>query len=146
MCESAQRAGDAEYLHDSSPLNELELELDVVGDCETALGKGRVPVQAELCPIDDRLEYDAELDRIAECHGWAIDCPTSLDRAGIALDRQLAIDDQVVGLASERGRAEVDLGIALNVEEFGRPEVGLRFSSLTTSDVTSTVPRNSAES
>jgi hypothetical protein len=55
----------------------------------------------------------------------AIDRPASLDPARIALDRQLAIGYQVVAFASERGRAEADLGIALDVEELGRLKVRL---------------------
>jgi hypothetical protein len=64
----------------------------------------------------------------------------------MALDRQLSIDDQVVALASERRRVEVDLRTALNVEEFRVTRGGLGGSRPWTSDVTSTVPRSSAES
>ena len=73
---------------------ELDEQLDLVGQREAALGQRRVPVEAVLGAVDDRLELDADLLDVAEGHVRLGDRAAGLDRARVALDRELAVDDQ----------------------------------------------------
>src|SRR3954454_21944292 len=103
---------------------EVDLELDLVGQGEAALGQRGVPGEAVLGAVDDRLELDADLLEIAERDGRLGDRAAGLDRARVALDRELAVDDQLVVLRAHERGGEGDLREALGVEEVRRGEVG----------------------
>src|SRR3954447_1542954 len=102
---------------------ELDVELDVVGQGEPALGQRRVPVEAELGPVDHGLEREAELGVAGDVLVRALDRAGAGDLLGVALDRQVAVDGDVVPVTREAQRAELDLGVALGVEEVRRLEV-----------------------
>src|SRR5262245_36224686 len=106
-------------------LGELELddELDVVREREAALRQRRVPSQAVLGAIDDRLELDAELREVAEGDDRLGDRALSLDRARVALDRELAVDEQPTVVDAHERRGETDLRVVGDVEEVGRGQV-----------------------
>src|SRR5947209_10799414 len=123
-------AGESRILRAPSSelrLDELELDgqLDVVGDGKAALRERGVPVEAELSAVDNRLEREAKLGDVAEGYRRPGDLAASLHCAGVALDRQLAVHDHLIALAPQRGRAEADLRVALDVEEIGRAEMAL---------------------
>ena len=54
---------------------------------------------------------------------WPADLSVGLDHLAGALDRQIAVDDQVGAVSVDSGRGERDLGIALGVEEVGRQQM-----------------------
>src|SRR5664280_253954 len=81
---------------------ELDRQLDVVGQSEAALGQRRVPLQAELRAVDDGLQREADLDRAAERLVRVGDRATGLDGVGVVLDRQLAVDHELLAVAADR--------------------------------------------
>src|SRR5215210_6947629 len=101
-----------------------ELELDgqshVVGQREAALGKRGVPLEAELRAVDRRLERDADAGLARDVLVRSYERATAADRVRVALDREVALDAQLVALASDRGRLEAELRVALGVEELRR--------------------------
>src|SRR4029077_12709076 len=127
-------------------LGELELDrqLDVVGQRESAFRQRRVPVEAELRAVDDRLQRDADLDRSAERLGRVGYRAARLDGLRLILDRQLSVEHQLLAVATDRLRCEAQLRVALGVEEVGRAEVGLEALVLGDDRAGSTVPVSSA--
>src|SRR3954454_12494181 len=106
-------------------LRELELDgqLDVVGQGEPALGQRRVPVEAELRAVDDRLKREADLRVARDVLVRPLDRAGAGDLLGVALDRQVALDGEGVAVTRELERRERDLGVALGVEEVRRLQV-----------------------
>src|SRR5215212_6370107 len=108
-------------------LRELQLgdDRDLVGEGRLAAGQRVVPVDAELRAVDLGLELQAEAraaERIVERIGHDAE---DLDGLGVALDRDLTVDLQLVAVALDRLRGERQLRVALGVEEVGRLEVRL---------------------
>src|SRR3954451_1368820 len=102
---------------------EVDEQLDLVGEREAALGQRGVPVQAVLRAVHDRLELEADLLDAAEGLVRLGDRAAGLDRARVALDRQLAVDDERAVLGTHQGRGEGDVRVALGVEEVRRLQV-----------------------
>src|SRR5829696_2946126 len=108
-------------------LHELELgrKGHVVRECGLARRKRVVPGQAELRPVDRRLELHAEAltaegicDRIA-------DGAAELHRLRMPLQRELAVDRHLVARALDLVRAKRQRRMALGVEELGALQVRL---------------------
>src|SRR3954447_23188855 len=104
-----------------------QLELDdqrhVVREREAALRERGVPVEAELRAIDHRLEVDADLGRAGDVLVRADERAAALNRVRVALDRQLAVDHQLVALDAHVARLVAELGVVLDVEEVRRLEM-----------------------
>ncbi len=125
MGAGAQAAGETENLHRPYARGQLELDdqLDLVGEREAALGQRRVPVEAVLGAVDDRLELDADLLTSPKVTVGSVIVPRASIGRSDALDRELAVDDQLaVGRADQRG-VEGDVREALGVEEVRRLQV-----------------------
>src|SRR4051794_3287773 len=108
-------------------LRELQVDddRDFVREGRLAARKRVVPAHAELGAVDLRLSLEAEAgaaERIVERVG---DDAGDLDGLGVALDRDLAVDLELVAVAGDRLRLEAELGAALGVEEVGTLEVSL---------------------
>ena len=142
----AQGARDAQDSHRSA-LQELEVdaERDLVREHEAALGQRRVPVEAELRAVDDRLELEAEL-RVAE---RILDRPddgaVGRDALGVALDREVAGErrtswpSSVMSVDSKRIS-----GYCSASKNSGDWRCATRFSSFTATVSTGTVPTSRA--
>src|SRR3954470_3174286 len=109
-------------------LRPRQLELDdqrhVVRERVPALGERRVPLEAELRAIDHRLEVDADLGVAGDVLVRADERAAALDRMRVALDGQLAVDQELVALDAHVARLVAELGVVLDVEEVRRLEVG----------------------
>src|SRR3954453_15394344 len=85
-----------------------ELGLDdqrhVVRQRVPTLGERRVPLEAELRAIDHRLEVDADLRVAGDVLVRADERATALDRVRVALDGQLALDQELVALDAHVAR------------------------------------------
>src|SRR4029453_2238940 len=95
------------------------LQRDVVREQETASGKGRVPVEAELRAVDLPLELETETVVAGHVGARAEERASQLDRLRRALDGEIAADDDVVAVDLDLGRSEMKLREALGVEEVG---------------------------
>src|SRR5664279_4621119 len=103
---------------------DADQQLDVVGDEQIAVGKRLVPLEIELAPIDRALELEANALVAPRVLAVLGDLPGELDRLGDALDRNLAGErDLAVGAGVGAGRAEGDLRMLGDVEEFGALQV-----------------------
>src|SRR3954447_5368599 len=104
-----------------------QLELDdqghVVRQREAALGKRGVPLEAELRAVDHGLEVDADLGVAGDVLVRPDDRATARDGVRVALDRQLAVDHQLVTLDAQVRGLVAELGIVLRVEEVRRLEM-----------------------
>src|SRR3954470_7370094 len=104
-----------------------QLELDdqrhVVRQRVPALGERSVPVEAELRAIDHRLEVDADLGVARDVLVRADERAAALDRMRVALDGQLAVDQELVALDAHVARLVAELGVVLDVEEVRRLEM-----------------------
>src|SRR4051794_22062258 len=82
-----------------------QLELDdqrhVVCQSEAALGERSVPLEAELGAVDHGLEGDADLRVAGDVLVRADERAAATDRMRVALDRQLAVDHQLVTLEAQ---------------------------------------------
>src|SRR3954453_22848767 len=92
-----------------------ELELDdqrhVVRERKAALGERGVPLEAELRAIDHRLEVDADLRVAGDVLVRADERAAALDRVRVALDGQLAFDDELLALDAQVTRLVAKLGV-----------------------------------
>ena len=89
------------------------------------LGSGLFQLHAELVAGDDGLELQAEaLATILVGHRIG-DRARDLDGLGVALDRDLAVDPELVAVALDRVGLEGQLGMALGVEELRALQMGL---------------------
>src|SRR3954464_2428507 len=129
LCESRRRLPDMPRTRILLRLLALlrQLELDdqrhVVREREPALGERGVPLESELRAIDHRLEVDADLGRAGDVLVRADERAAALNRVRIALDRQLAVDHQLVALDAHVARLVAELGVVLDVEEVRRLEM-----------------------
>src|SRR2546421_953657 len=82
-----------------------------------------LPVEAEVVPIDLGLEIYADPLVLTGVDDGAADLAAGDDRLGVALDGQLAVDDQLVTVPRDLPRVEDDLGVLLGVEELRGEEV-----------------------
>src|SRR3954454_20034989 len=85
------------------PLHELQVrdQGDLVLEGRLAARERGVPADAELGPVDGRLELDAEADAAERVVLRGRDRPAGLERLGVALHRQLAADGEVVTGAAD---------------------------------------------
>src|SRR5215217_2411836 len=125
LCESRRNDPEMPRTRIELRLDELELdlELDLVGQRESALGQRRVPVEAELRAVDRGVEGEAELRVAHEVLGRAGDGARAGDPLRVALDRQVALDGRAVAVDRELERVERELRVLLRVEELGRLQV-----------------------
>src|SRR3954452_6382423 len=104
-----------------------QLELDdqrhVVRQREAALGERGIPLEAELGAVDHGLEVDADLRAAGDVLVRPDDRATTADRMRVALDGQLAVDDQLVTLDAQVRGLVAQLGVVLRVEEVRRLQV-----------------------
>src|SRR4051812_31013461 len=98
-------------------------DLDLVGEGRLAARQRVVPADAELRAVNLGLELQAEAGAAERIVESVDDRADDLDRLAVTLDRDLAVDLQVVAIAIDRLRLEGQLGAALGVEEVGRLEV-----------------------
>src|SRR3954453_13770022 len=98
-----------------------ELGLDdqrhVVRERVPALGERGVPLEAELRAVDDRLEVDADLGVAGDVLVRADERAAAGHWVGLALDRELAVDDQLVALDAQVARLVAELRVVVGVEE-----------------------------
>src|SRR3954471_21167729 len=98
---------------------------DLVGESRLATRQRVVPADAELVAVDLRLELQAEALAAERIRERVRDDAGDLDGLGVALDRDLAVDRQLVAVAADVLRLEGQLRMALGVEEVGRLQMGL---------------------
>src|SRR4051795_10320795 len=128
LCESRRRLPDMPSTRIVLRLCLRQLELDdevhVVRQREAALGERGVPLEAELRAIDDRLEVDADLGVAGDVLVRSDERAAAGHGVGLALDGELAVDDQLVALDAQVARLVAELGVVLGVEEVRRLQVG----------------------
>src|SRR5712691_10300869 len=130
LCESARRLPETARIRMGLGLlrlheRELGDELHVVAEVVAAALVRRIPVDAVGGAVDRRLELEAEAlaaERVdLRCVG---DRALEPDRPGRPLDRELALTLDLVAVElAELGGLELDLRIALGVEEVRRLQV-----------------------
>src|SRR4051812_28965677 len=108
-------------------LRELQVDddRDLVREGRLAARKRVVPAHAELGAVDLRLSLEAEAGaakRIVERVG---DDAGDLDGLGVALDRDLAVDLELVAVALDALGLEAELRVALGIEEVRRLQMAL---------------------
>ena len=90
------------------------------------LGSGLFQLRPKCVRSTDGLERDADA-RVppngSSCGASSV--AAGLDRARVALDREVAVDDELVAVEAPGGRLERDRRVALGVEELGRLQVGV---------------------
>src|SRR5215210_781110 len=102
---------------------ELGVDRDVVAQGLVAARERRVPVHAELGPVDGRGEDGADAILAVGVRRRRRDRPHELDGLRNALDRDLALPGDLAAVDLDALCAERDLGMALRIEEIGRLEV-----------------------
>src|SRR4051794_25390936 len=98
---------------------------DLVAEGLAATWEIHLPVEAEVVTIDLGLEVYADPLVLTGIEDGAADLAAGDDRLGVALDGQLAVDDQLVALPRDLLRLEDDLGVLLGVEEVRRQEMSV---------------------
>ena len=83
---------------------------DLVAEDSAATGEIHLPVEAVVVAVDLGLEVYAEPLVLIRTEQRAADLAAGDDRLGVALDGQLAVDDQLIALAGDPLRLEDDLG------------------------------------
>src|SRR3954447_18855756 len=96
---------------------QVDDDRDVVRQGRLAARERVVPADAELRAVDLRLGLEAEARAAVRVVDRVGDDAGDLDGLGVALDRDLAVDRDLVAVTLDRLRLERQLRIALGVEE-----------------------------
>src|SRR3954452_10929764 len=102
---------------------DLELDGDLVTDDDAAAVHRHLDVDAELVAVDLGLGGEAGARAAEGVRAEAVELKVEDDRAGDALDRQLALDGPVGAVGLHRGGAEEHGRVVLDVEEVSRADV-----------------------
>jgi hypothetical protein len=95
----------------------------VLGERRLAARERSVPVEAKRRAVDRAAEDDVDPLPAVGVDEWAADGPFESHRLRAALDREVAVDDDVGARDLDRARRESQLGGLLSVEELGREQV-----------------------
>src|SRR3954454_13553306 len=104
---------------------QVDDDRDVVRQSRLAARERVVPADAELRTVDLRLSLQAEAGAAVRVVDRVRDDAGDLDGLGVALDRDLAVDRDLVAVTVDRLRSERQLRVALGVEEVRALEVRL---------------------
>src|SRR4051794_39332065 len=113
----SRRAASRPHRAASWPLHELQVDRDgdVVADGLATAGQVRVPADAEVVTVDDRLERDGDALVAVEVRRRAGQGAGRLERLGDALEGELALDGRVLTVDGDVVGAEVDRRVLLGV-------------------------------
>src|SRR5260221_13948720 len=106
---------------ESGLLHELELgdQRDVAGKRRLATWKWVIPADPEVVAPDHGCECQTEALATVGVGDWVRDVTGDLNGFRVPLDRDLAVDADLVAGAFDRARLERKLRVALGVEELG---------------------------
>src|SRR3954451_2403897 len=102
---------------------DLELDGDLVTDDDTAAVHRHLDVDAEVVAVDLGLGREAGAVAAVGVRSEAVELQGQGDRAGVALEGQLALDGPVGAVGAHRGGPEGHLRVVLDVEEVGGADV-----------------------